>query len=110
MPLSGEHDSQVEVPPSFRALHVDARQRLTVPLRELATRYELCEDLAHQLVDRARSVHFSLGVAEDEVLARIHRGLQEPQPLVPPDEAVWVVRRLAELLGWDWAGWSPSAA
>ena len=103
-------ESQIEIPPSFRALYLDARQRLTLPLRELAERCELCEDLAHQLIERARSVHFSLGVSEDEVLARIHRGLREPLPMVPPAEAEWVVRRLAELLGWDWAGWQPDSA
>jgi hypothetical protein len=100
-------ESQIEVPPSFRALYLDVRQRLTVPLRELAARYELCEDLAHQLVERARTVHFSIGVSEDEVLARMHRGLLSPVPMVEPPEAAWVVRRLAELAGWDWAGWQP---
>jgi hypothetical protein len=100
-------ESQIEVPASFRALYVDARQRLTLPLRELAARYELCEDLAHQLVERASTVHFSLGVSEDEVLARMHRGLLSPVPMVEPAEAAWVVRRLAELAGWDWAAWQP---
>ncbi|HJV63340.1 MAG TPA: hypothetical protein VJ743_20490 [Albitalea sp.] len=102
-------DYQIEIPPSFQALHLDPRRRLTMPLRELRERYELCEDLAQQLVDHARSTLFALGIAEEDVLARCHRGLLEPQQLVGTDEAVWVTRRLAELLGWDWAGWSVEA-
>ena len=96
---------QIEVPLSFRALYLDTRQRPTLPLPPLAARYELCEDLAQQLVERAREVHFSLGVSEDEVLERMHRGLRAPGGPVEAPEAAWVVRRLAELAGWDWSAW-----
>jgi len=99
---------QIEIPTSFRALHLDARQRLTLTLRDLHEHYELCEDLAQQLVDSARDRHASLGVAEDEVLTRCHRGLLHPVPLLEPAEAAWVTRRLAELLGWDWESWAPA--
>ena len=92
---------QIELPPSFIALHVDARQRLNVPVRTLRERYELCEDLSQQLVDHARTTHFAHGISEDEVLTRMHRGLLAPQPQVSAPEAAWVVRRLAELLGWE---------
>lgn len=94
-------DYQIEIPPSFIAIYTDQRHRLTVPVRTLRERYELCEDLSQQLVDHARTTHFSHGISEDEVLMRIHRGLLSPQPQVEESEATWVVRRSAELLGWD---------
>lgn len=99
IPMSDDY--QIEVPPSFIALYTDARRRLSVPLSVLRERYELCEDLSQQLVDHARTTHFSHGISEDEVLTRMHRGLLSPQPMVEAAEATWVTRRLAELLGWD---------
>ncbi|MDP4301739.1 hypothetical protein [Leptothrix discophora] len=95
-------DCQIEVPPSFTALHVDARSRLRIPLAELRQRYEWCEDMAQQLVERAQQVHHDLGVAQDQVIARIGAGLADPASQVDAAEAGWVLRRLAELLGWDW--------
>jgi len=94
-------DYQIEIPPSFIALHTDSRRRLTVPLRELRERYELCEDLAQQLVDHARTTHFAHGISEDEVLRRMHLGLLHPTPQVDEAQAGWIVRRLAELLDWE---------
>ena len=44
---------QIEIPPSFTALYSDARHRLTVPLRTLRDRYEVCEDLAQHLTHNA---------------------------------------------------------
>jgi hypothetical protein len=93
-------DYQIEIPDSFIALYTDTRRRLLVPLRELRQRYELCEDLAQQLVEHAQTIHVSHGIAEDEVLARMHAGLLSPPAQVREDEAVWVVRRLDELLQW----------
>lgn len=92
---------QIEVPPSFIALYTDSRRRLTLPVRDLRQRYELCEDLSQQLVDHARTTHFAHGISEDEVLRRMHVGLTSPEPQVEAAEAAWVVRRLAELLEWD---------
>ncbi|RQP25059.1 hypothetical protein [Piscinibacter terrae] len=92
---------QIEVPPSFIALYTDSRRRLTLPVRDLRQRYELCEDLSQQLVDHARTTHFAHGISQDEVLLRMHRGLTSPEPQVEAAEAGWVVRRLAELLEWD---------
>lgn len=91
---------QVEIPPSFSALYADARRRLTVPLRELRERYELCEDMAQQLVEHARTIHWSHGISEDEVLRRMHAGLVSPPVQVTELEAAWVACRLAELLDW----------
>jgi len=101
---------QIEIPPSFTALYTDARRRLTVPLRELRARYEACEDLANHLVDHARTLLFQLGVTEDDVLERCLRGLASEGSGVGPDEARWVVHRLAELLGWPFLPDAPPDA
>lgn len=98
---SGDYDEhQLVIPDSFLALYRDARGRATAAHATIAARYELCEDLAQALIDRCRTVHFRDGVDEATVLARCHRGLLGPPPTVEPAEAVWVVRRAAELLDW----------
>ena len=91
---------QIEIPPSFIALHADARGRLTLPVPALRERYELCEDLAQHLTEHCRSLHVEIGVDEQEVLQRCERGLCAPDGVVSAAEAQWVVTRLAELLGW----------
>ena len=101
-------DSQLQVPPSFAALHTRAG-RLTLRREELFARYDLCEDLANHLVDFAKSIHYDLGVAEDEVLARCRRGLLEEPAQVSEAEAGWIEGRLAELLGWPYAAASDDA-
>ena len=53
---------QIEIPPSFIALHADARGRLTVPVQALRERYELCEDLAQHLTEHCRGIHVEIGV------------------------------------------------
>lgn len=93
-------DYQIHVPASFHALYADRRQRLQVPLTQLRQRYELCEDLAQQLVDAARALHFDRDVPPDEVLMQLHAGLCSPDSGLSGSEAMWVVRRLAELLEW----------
>ncbi|RZU00727.1 hypothetical protein [Rivibacter subsaxonicus] len=92
---------QIEIPPSFYALYSDARRRLTAPMALVRERYEACEDLAQLLVDRADAKLFELGsVAHEDVLLRFHAGLCAPGSMVSAPEAEWVIRRLAELLGW----------
>ena len=98
-----DNSSQLHVPPSFAALYTDGRHRLTLGREELWARYEVCEDLAQQLVDHGQQIHFDHGIAEDEVLARCLAGLEVAESGLSGVEAVWVVRRLAELLGWPWA-------
>jgi len=93
-------DSQLQVPPSFAALHTRAG-RLTLRREELFARYDLCEDLANHLVDFAKSVHYQQGDSEDEVLARCRRGLLAEPSQVSPAEARWIAYRLAEILGWQ---------
>lgn len=104
-------DYQIEIPPSFTALYSDARKRLTIPLRALRDRYEICEDLAQHLTEHCRSIHVEIGVDEQEVLARCHKGLCSPDGAVNEAEATWVVTRLAELLNWPHPGLEgPSSA
>jgi hypothetical protein len=93
-------DYQIEIPPSFQALYVDARHRLTLPLADYRARYEFCEDLANHLTAHCHSIHVEIGVDEQDVLRRCLQGLQSGESGVRGDEALWVVTRLAELLGW----------
>ena len=104
MPQNGEMDDgySIIVPDSFVALFRTASsQRLSEPKHHILARYELCEDLAQALVAQAQARLFDLGVAQWDVLKRIHQGLMEPHSPVAPEEATWIVRRLAELLGWE---------
>lgn len=94
-------ESQIVVPRSFIELFVPPGKIKPTETREvIAMRYELCEDLAQMLTDTAQSKLFELGVTEQDVLQRMHRGLLVDGALVSADEAQWVLRRLAELLGW----------
>ena len=93
---------QIEVPPSFIALYLDARRRLSIPLRELRQRYEMCEDLAQQLIDHAEQLRVASDLPGVAVLERIRNGLAVEGSELTPEEATWVSRRLAELVGWNW--------
>lgn len=93
---------QIEVPPSFIALFVPAgRIKPTASWQEIRERYEYCEDLAQMLTETARTKLWQLGVSESDVLERIAEGLRGGRAGVGEAEAVWVVRRLAELLEWN---------
>lgn len=96
-------DYQIHIPPSFFALYTDARQRLSEPLATVRVRYEVCEDLANHLVSHAQLLNHVEVPSEEEILQRIHDGLSTPESGVSLTEARWVVRRLAELLGWNGA-------
>ena len=94
-------DSQIVGPRSFIEVFVPPGKVKPTETREvIATRYELCEDLAQMLTETAQTRLFELGIAEQDVLERMHRGLLADAALVTADEARWVIRRLAELLGW----------
>jgi hypothetical protein len=95
-------DYQIEIPASFYALYmVEGRIKPMASRDVIRERYELCEDLAQQLVDYGKNTHFDLGISEDAVLARCHRGLLSIDSGMSPQEATWVIRRLAELLAWE---------
>lgn len=93
-------DNQIIVPKSFVDLFVPAgRMRPTASHAHILARYELCEDLAQMLTDTARERLHELHVTETDVLTRVLTGLQSGG-VVESFEAVWVIRRLAELLDW----------
>ena len=103
-------DNQILVPGSFTALFVPpGRVRPTEPRDHIAQRYELCEDMAQMLTEAALARRFELGITEADVLERMHRGLAQEGSGVSTDEALWVTRRLAELLGWPDPGPVPQA-
>jgi hypothetical protein len=94
--------NQIEVPPSFVALFTSPSGiRLTEPMSTVRQRYELCEDLAQMLTEQASTALFKSGGSEREVLEKMRLALAADESPVQPAEATWVVRRLAELLGWD---------
>ena len=95
-------DSQIVVPPSFTALFVPpGRVRPTASRDHIAQRHDLCEDMAQMLTETAQARRLDLGITEPDVLERVRRGLMQPGSALAPSEAHWVVRRLAELLGWQ---------
>jgi hypothetical protein len=95
-------DSQLILPPSFVALFVEpGRTKPSEPRAVIQERYGFCEDLAGMLVETARTKQWELGIAESDVLARIHEGLLNGGLPISPQEAQWVSTRLAELLDWS---------
>jgi hypothetical protein len=98
-------ESQITVPPSFIALFLTpGRSKPSASRDEIAARHDLCEDMATMLTEHASTKLWELGVTQFDVLLRIHRGLLAGDASVTPQEARWVIRRLAELLDWD-ASW-----
>lgn len=94
-------ENQIEIPPSFLALFTEpGRHRPNAPRAQIAQRYELCEDMAQLLTEPARTLLFSLGIAESDVLQRCRQGLLVEDSAFSEVEADWVMRRLAELLDW----------
>ena len=94
-------DSQLLIPPSFVALYVPpGRIKPTLARDEIAQRYELCEDMAQMLTETASTMLVTLGITEQDVLARCRLGLRAEPAVVSADEAGWVVSRLAELMNW----------
>lgn len=93
--------NQLELPPSFVALFVPpGRIKPTASREQMLERYGFCEDLAQMLTETALSHFHALQVSETDVLERVARGLQGDEAPCSPDEAHWVLRRLAELLNW----------
>ena len=76
--------------------------RLRAIVNKLALGSEFCEDLAHVMTDHCSTVHFRDGVDEATVLERCLAGLRHAASGVSAQEAWWVTRRTAELLGWEW--------
>ncbi len=93
-----DEGSQIVVPPSFVALFVPAgRIRPTETAAFVQQRYELCEDFAQVLLGQAQARQWELGITREDVLQRMAQGLQGSE-VFTPEEAHWVLTRLAELL------------
>ena len=68
--------NQTYIPTSFSAQYVPpGKIKPTIGLREMAQRYELCEDLAQLLTEQAANQQFQLGITEDLALERCLQGL-----------------------------------
>ena len=94
-------ENQSFVPESFVALYVKPGQyKTSLPKAEVMQRYELCEDLANLLTEKAANMQSTLGITEELVLQQCELGLLTDPSVVSPVEARWVVCRLAELLNW----------
>ena len=94
-------DNQLYLPESFTALYVPpGKVKPSIGMRDMAQRYELCEDLANLLTEKAANMQFTLGITEELVLQQCELGLLTEPTVVSPIEARWVVCRLAELLNW----------
>jgi hypothetical protein len=94
--------NQIDVPPSFTQLFASpSGYRLTEPMSYVRERYELCEDLAQALTEQASALLFKSDAPQKEVLQKMQAGLSLDGSPVQPIEAVWIVTRLAELLGWE---------
>ncbi len=97
-----DDDNQILIPDSFLALYSrPGSLKLLEPVAHVRERYEWCEDLAQMLTDQASAKLHELGVTERDVLGKMQEGLALEGSPVSPAEAIWVVHRLAELLGWE---------
>jgi len=95
-------ENQTGIPQSFIALFIEpGRSKPAATRFFIAGRYELCEDMANLLTQTAQEMLHGLGIAESDVLQRCYLGLTVDGAVVSPQEAEWVVRRLAELSGWE---------
>lgn len=105
-----DEGNQILIPPSFSALSVPpGKIKPTLGAREMAARYELCEDMAQLLTEQAANQQFQLGITEALALERCLQGLLATPEVLSEAEARWVVCRLAELLNWPLPPWAPSA-
>jgi hypothetical protein len=96
---------QTDIPDSFIGLFLlPGATRPSAPRAKIAARYELCEDMAQMLTEHAQATRFDLGIGEDDVLMQLRRGLEVEGSVVSQAEALWIVRRLAELLDWPALG------
>jgi hypothetical protein len=93
--------NQIEPPTSFAAIYTSADgSRLTRPTDVIITRYELCEDIAQTLCERAATLLATSSDSKSEVLKGVRDALDVDSQAVTSAESAWVVQRLAELLGW----------
>lgn len=94
-------DNQIEIPQSFMAMYVKpGHSKSNASHDVILGRYERCEDMACILIEHAQTMAFKEDFSEQEVLVRCHQGLLADASNFTERESAWIVRRLAELLGW----------
>ena len=94
-------DNQLEIPQSFMAIYVKpGHSKPSASHEVILRRYERCEDMACILIEHAQTMAFKEDFSEQEVLVRCHQGLLVDASNFTERESAWIVRRLAELLGW----------
>ena len=95
-------DNQIIIPPSFIAIFVEpGRIKPSASKEHIHERYDLCEDMANLLTEQASNKLWELGITKSDVLQRIGNWLAETDIGLTQPEADWVVKRLAEILGWE---------
>jgi hypothetical protein len=100
---------QTDIPGSFIELFLlPGATRPSAPRATIAARYELCEDMAQMLTEHAQGMRLGRDMPEIDVLEQLLGGLTVEGSVVGQGEALWVVRRLAELLDWPAAGLAPN--
>ena len=105
-------ENQIVLPASFVALFVPpGKFKPSEPYEVIMQRHELCEDMAQLLTEQASQLQWKLGIHESDVLERLHQAISDGATGLSAAEAVWVIKRLAELLDWPWPSWldTPSA-
>jgi hypothetical protein len=94
-------DNQIEIPQSFMVMYVTpGHTRPNASHEVILNRYERCEDMACILAEHAQTMAFKENFSEQEVLRHCHQGLLADASNFTAKESDWVIRRLAELLGW----------
>jgi len=94
-------DNQIEIPQSVMAMYVTpGRSRPSATQAVILARYEQCEDMACMLTEHAQTLAFKENFTEQEVLLLCRQGLLADASDFTENESVWVIFRLAELLGW----------
>ena len=102
---------QIQIPQSFVALYVPpGKIKPVMGQREMAARYELCEDMAQLLTEQAANQQFQRGLTEAQALESCLQGLLASPEVMTEAEARWVVCRLAELLQWPLPDWAQTPA
>ena len=103
-------DFQIHIPPSFMALYMPpGKIKPTLGQRDMAARYELCDDMAQLLTEQAANQQCQLGITEALALDRCLQGLLASPEVMNEAEARWVVCRLAELLNWPLPEWATAS-
>lgn len=99
-----DDSAQYLIPESFQALFGAPGRRRSASREHIVERHDFCEDLAQMLTETCRELQHRDGLPDDLVLERVAQGLQPTVEggSLSADEARWVLRRSAELLGWPW--------